>query len=282
MLALWLALAFAAPSTGQVGPNSPHYDLELAYHEGRLEEGLRVAEARLAADPTDPNLHFIRFRFRFDLGETRFGRGGTHAERVAWYQEMLDTVEVGLAHNPDDPHLIFCRALGVGRLATIQGVLASLWTASSIERDLHTVVDSGLRYRSIAGEEDVPSHPLLALGIFYRLVPDWWIVQQIAGTRGNLDRSISYIRQAEASAPGQIQVGKELAVTLLCIGQTRDDPAALAEGLITLHEVSRRSSKISTDPVDLEHVQILLADSTRACDYSRDGYQDRRRSQLPQ
>ncbi|MBN2800285.1 MAG: hypothetical protein JXX28_14185 [Deltaproteobacteria bacterium] len=282
MLALWLLVtaALGAPSVGQVTPASPHYALEEDYHLGRYREGLASCEALLREHPEDPNLAFMRFRFRFELGESGFSAASDQRERLAYYRDMLAQVEEGLRYNPGDPHLVFCRSLGLGRLATTEGVMASLFSAAEIESDLLYTVNSGLQYRSIAGEEDVPSHPLLALGIFYRLVPDWWIVEVVAGVRGDLDKSLAYLQRADAAAPGQIQVLKELGVTEVCMGQQRDDARRLAHGLETLRTVATMPARIPTDRVDLTHVSLLLQDPSRACDYSRDGYQDRARASL--
>jgi len=52
----------------------------------------------------------------------------------------------------------------------------------------------------------------------YRLVPDSFIVQMLAGTRGGLDKSRGHLEKANRCAPGRIGTMKELGVTQICKG----------------------------------------------------------------
>lgn len=280
LTALTLAGYPGADATGRVGPGSPHYDLEVVYHESRYEEGLAEVERQLAESPDDAVLLNMRFRFLYELGERGFADGSTKRERIAYYEDMIASLDHGLAVHPDDPHLHFSRSIATGRLGTTKGVLASLFLAKQLEDDLLFAVGQGYTYKSLGGEEDLPCHAHMALGMFYRLVPDWWIVQAIAGTRGDLDESLRQLELAEAASPGQIQVNKELGVTQICMGQRRKDPALVTRGLATLQHAKTLPLRMGSDDIDLVHIDLLLEDWTQACEYSRDGYQDMDRDQL--
>ena len=54
---------------GQVTPDFKHYDLELLYHQGQMEEGLELALQRIEEDPTDKDPYWLAARFIFEIGE---------------------------------------------------------------------------------------------------------------------------------------------------------------------------------------------------------------------
>jgi hypothetical protein len=136
-------------------------------------------------------------------------------------------------------------------------------------------------YSSLDRNEMLPCDALLTLGIFYRLLPDWWIVQVVAGTRGNLDRSLEMLERADRCGPDRIGTLKELGVTRLCIGTTRQDDAALKTGRGALERVRALDPEGRTDEIDRRHAAMLLAEPSLACAYSRDGQQKLDRASLP-
>lgn len=286
--ALWLSLAWAsaqegdapppvsgtsAPLPGTPAPGSPHYDLELIYAEHRYDEGLELARARMEANPSDPDIYVHVVRFMFEVAE-RFSRTDTTIDKKAWYSQMTEIAEKGLELRPDDPHLLFAYGVAKGRLGTTRGVLSSLFMAKSIEEAWLATVASGYRYSSLDANEVLPCDAHLTLGIFYRLVPDWWIVKTLAGTRGDLNKSLSHLLQADACAPGRAGVVKELGVTQLCIGDKREDPGMTAQGKATIERMIALPIDTPSDEIDQRHGHMLLEDPSLACEYSRDGQQD--------
>ena len=264
---------------GEPAPGTKHYDLELMYAEEKYTAGLEEARKRLAANPTDVDLHWHVARFMFEYAEA-FEKDKAAFDKLAWYEEMLAVSEKGLALDPDNTHLMFARGIANGRLGTTRGVLASLWGAKDLERDWLHVANSGFVYSSIGGNEMLPCDAYLTLGIFYRLVPEWWIVQVLAGTRGDLDKSLEMTTKAVQCSPDRIGVAKEQAVTQLCIGTKRKDEAMLAKGKQSVERYMRMTPTSQNDYIDIEHGNKLLADPSIACEYSRDGQQELDQSKL--
>jgi hypothetical protein len=274
VLALWAAIASAdSPAV------PPHYDLELHYHEGSYQKGLELTNRRLASAP-DKDLYWMKARFMFEIGE-RWPRTDPNIDKVGWYKEMLAAADAGLALAPGDPHLRFARGIAMGRLGTTRGVLSSLFMAKDVEEDWLAVADAqGFHYQSLGNEELLPCDAYHALGIFYRLVPDWWIIQVIAGTRGDLDRSLEFHRKAVSCKPDDIDNWKELGATELCISDKRSDTAMLASGLTSLSRALAIPAKTDRERLDHLHSKMLIAQPTLACEYSRDGQQDLDESKL--
>ena len=181
--------------------------------------------------------------------------------------------ETGLDLRPDDPHLRFARGLANARLGTTKGVLSSLFLARTVEGDWLYTANSGFTYSALGEKEVLPADVYQALGVFYRLVPDWWIVQVVAGTRGDLDKSHDFLQKA-AKSRANIPILKELGVTQLCIGTKRDDAKMLADGQATLDKALAMPPRDDKHRIDHKHIQMLKADPKMACEYSRDGQQD--------
>lgn len=274
------AIALASDAPGQVKPDDPYWDLELLYFEQRIDEGLAAARARLAAAPGDPELHWHVARFLFEIGE-QHARDDASFDKIALYREMQAVSEAGLALAPDHAHLHFALGIALGRLGTTRGVLKSLFLAKDVEQAWLRAATSGYAYRSINGGEQLPCDAQQTLGIFYRIVPDWWIVKVLAGTRGDLDASLRWLEEANRCSPGDIGIVKELGVTQLCIATTRDEAEMLERGRATLRGALRIPAReASTDRIDHDHIRRLVEDPSLACEYSRDGQQELDRAAL--
>ncbi len=266
---------------GTVAPDFKWWELELLYDQGKHQEGLGRVKALRAENPQDADLAWLQVRFMFEIAEG-VGRLDPSFDKIGWYSEMLRVANQGLMLAPGQPHLLYARGIAAGRLGTTKGVLASLGSAKSIESDWLRAANSGFAYSSIGGQEILPCDAHLTLAIFYRLVPDWWIVQVLAGTRGDLPKSVKYALDADKCAPGRILTVKELGVSQLCLGQDTDDEAMQAAGMATLRRaLALPATSDQTDAMDKQHTRMLLADPTLACEYSRDGQQDLDESKLP-
>jgi tetratricopeptide (TPR) repeat protein len=263
--------ALAGDLSGQVTEASPHYDLEKLYGEGKDDEGLKLARERIASNPDDADLYWLAVRFMYEQGE-RMGERPS-SERMAHYTEMGVLANKGLDLRPGDPHIRFARGLANARLGTTKGVLASLFMARSIEADWLAAANSGFRYSALEQREVLPTDAYQALGVFYRLVPDWWIVQVIAGTRGDLDKSLDYLEKAAAGREN-IPILKELGVTRACIGVQRDQPELIELANQAYDQALAMPPQNEKHRIDHKHIALLKADPTMACEYSRDGQQD--------
>ena len=263
---------------GQVTPEDAHYDLELLYTENRFDEGLAQAKQQLSQRPSEAPLYWHVPRFMFEIAET-FERDDASIDKEAYYEEMLSVANRGLEKYPEDPHIRFARGVAAGRLGTTRGVLSSLWSAKGIEQDWLYTANSDLVYASIGGSEQLPCDANHALGIFYRLVPDSFIIQLLAGTRGSLAKSESFLTEANDRCPNRIATMKELAVTKICRAGKKDAEKREA-GEALIHAYLKIPAQDEKDEIDHRHGKLLLSDPGIACGYSRDGQQDLDTSKL--
>lgn len=265
--------AFGAPE-GLVTPASPHYDLELYYFERKFDQGLAQTEARIAATPGDSDLYWHKVRFMYEIGE-RFDPDDPSIDKVGHYKAMKSAAEAGLKIAPEDPHLHFALAVAAGRLGTTRGVMASLFLAKEVERGFLVPAEHPtFRYASVGGYEQLPCDAYHGLGIFYRLVPDWWIVKVLSGTRGDMEKAVHYNRLSTQCKPLSVQNHKELMVSQMCLAQKTDDAQLLAEAEATGRKALALPTRGEVVAIDRRHIQTLLDDPSLACGYSRDGQQE--------
>ena len=266
-----LGRPFSATRPGQVDPSSPYWDLEVMYHREQHAEGAKLATERYE-ETGDPHLtlYIARFEYQALEGDTTT----SPKDREATYERILALLERGIEALPDDGHLRFARGVVMARLGTTRGVLSSLSLADDIEAAWLNAIETGTTYHSIGEEEQLPCDAYLALGIYYRLIPDSWLVKMIAGVRGDLDTSLAMHEKSVACSGPRIRSLKEMGVTQLCIGTKRKDPAMLAAGRASIHQYLGIVPEMKAEFVDIKHGAALLADPSIACGYSRDGQQD--------
>lgn len=255
---------------GQVSADSPHFDLEVLYHAKRFDQGLALTQERRLADPHDLTLAWMEARFYYELGELY----PEDFDKEPWYEEMLAKVEAALEEHPDDPHLLFMQGLAKARLGTTRGVLSTLFFVDEVEAAWLSAQAAGTEYASLGLEEHLPCDYDLTLGIFYRIIPDSWVIKAITGTRGDLDKSLAYHEASTTCSPDRIRSLVELGATELCIGHSRKDQAMLDRVRATMQRILDLEPSLPTDFIDKEHAPVLMEHPELACGYSRDGMQD--------
>jgi tetratricopeptide (TPR) repeat protein len=169
------------------------------------------------------------------------------------------------------------KGIAMGRRATTQGVLRSLWMGYELEQAWLKAVSLRPQYRSENGMFNSMGETHYALGMFYRMVPEWlcyFPLKQIFGICGDLEKSVEYQRKAVEFVPKRIDFHKELAVSLLCHGQKYDKPEEIEEAKKILRDIQALPEVIIWDKIDKEHARMLLEDPSLACGYQRDAQQE--------
>jgi hypothetical protein len=253
--------------------------LEAHYANDRHDEGLREAKALLEQHPDDVELLALYARFLYEEGE-RHKRDGA-VDKRALYKEMVRALSRARALAPTDARVGWGLGIAKARLGTTQGVLSSLSMAKEIESLWLEAARSDVRYVSLNGEEKLPCDAFLTLGIFYRLIPDWWIVEVVAGTRGDVDKALVWLKKANQCAPEAVRTHKELGVGLLCAAERKDDPALVEEAKQAFAKGLAIAARFHTERVDHQDMRRLLTTTKGACGYSRDGQQTLDESAVP-
>jgi hypothetical protein len=198
-------------------------------------------------------------------------------ELIRQYRELESYADKCIERDENDAQCWLWKGVGIGRRGTTQGVLKSLFMASDVENAWLKAEELGLTYSSKGDRKIAKCGNLYALGMFYRVVPEWlcfFPFKQIVGTCGDMEKSVAYQRKAVACRSAAIEYNKELAVSLLCHGQKYDKPEEIEEAKKLLIALQSLPELMPADKIDKEHARMLLADISIACGYQRDKQQE--------
>ena len=273
-----LTLSMVVATSPQALAAEMHPDLveaENAFVANDLRASDAALNRRIAEDPNDVEALWRQARNLYQRGEILAQQGASPEQRMKMYREAQVKAQRIQALDPNHPQGWFWEGTALGRIATAQGVLQSLFIADDIENLwLKSSKMTGYEYRSANDSASFPGDVYFALGQFYRLCPDWTIVKMFIGTKGDIDESIRWHRKGVAFSPSRPEMSKELGVSLLCKANREGDAKALAEGKQWLNKAMEMPSQKTTDDIDKKQIPIILSRADDACGYSRDGWQE--------
>ncbi len=240
---------------------------------GDLPGVLRVLEAYTSTHPDDPEGLWRLSRALYENGEV-LAQSVPDKQRLAIYERARKIAHRVQELDPDNGQGYLWEGVAMGRIATASGILSQLSTADDIEKLWLKALTKPTRYRMESGISSFPGDVYNALGQFYRLCPDWKMMEWISGTRGDIDKSVKYFRMMVADDPKRPEGLKELGVALLCKGYKQEDEGAKAEGRKWLKEAYAMPYSYPTDVIDHHQIPVILKRESEACGYSRDGWED--------
>ncbi len=175
-----------------------------------------------------------------------------------------------------DPHQILCkffRASLMAKIASIHGIFASLRHGQEIHDIWQEVSKSSINFNFRPNVSLIGS-AYYGLGIFYRLVPDNFLIEWFWGIRGNKDTSIALHRKAIQYDQGNPCSMLMLSVALLCRhGTSREKPE--------VREAYKIIDKIHTiTPIDIPQAvckndtKTILRNPKKTCGYTQAKYQE--------
>ena len=266
-----LLLVFAEPAFAL----APEVEQAEAQFSGGDPSGSAATlTAYVASHPDDAEALWRLARALYEKGELMSAQGRPDSERLPLYGQAQSYARHAQEVAPNSGLGYMWEGVALGRVATSKGILSQLFTADDMEKLWLKALSLPAPYASASGNSTFPGDAYNALGQFYRLCPDWAAMKWIAGTRGDIDKSVDYQRRLVAAEPQRIEGVKELGVSLLCKGYKQDDEAAKAEGRKYLKLASELPAKNPVDRIDHGQIPTILAREADACDYSRDGYED--------
>jgi tetratricopeptide (TPR) repeat protein len=194
-------------------------------------------------------------------------------KKIKIYKNMISVAEEGIKHFPDRGECYFMRGLANARISTTKGVLSSLFSAKSIEKNWLKAIRYKSEYTTPNGE-NLEASANIALGVYYRMCPTFFLIKLLFGISGNLDKSAAYCRKAYDLDPTRIEIVKEYGVSLITRGLKRKNKKDIIKGKKYLKMVKTLPLRLKTDAIDKEHSKILLNDISLCPGYSRDQQQD--------
>ena len=246
------------------------------YHLGKFEfeESLRECQAALKFKPDDFLIRAMMCLDYYEIGEKLDANKSEDKDRkIEIYDTMVVIANDGIRCAPDKGECYFMRGLANARRATTKGVFSQLFSAKQIETDWLIAVDRTSDYTTPNGE-NLQASSCIALGVYYRLCPTFFMLKWIFGISGDLDKAVTYCTRAYILDSTRIEIVKELGVALITRGLDRKNDADIEAGKEYLRKVPTLPLRLQTDKIDIQHSKMLLNDISLCPGYSRDEQQD--------
>ncbi|WP_141734563.1 hypothetical protein [Oligoflexus tunisiensis] len=116
---------------------------------------------------------------------------------------------------PDHPICQLFLGAMIGKIASIDGIFSSLKKAKQVETLWLGVVNSKYNHR-FAESSSLQGSARYALGMFYRLIPDFFLMSWLFDVRGDIKKSVQYHKDAIAVDPPNPCSKIMLAASMLC------------------------------------------------------------------
>lgn len=246
---------------------------ERFWEDTRFADSKQVLEEALEKSPGDARILWRLARDCYELAEILPREAKD--ERLVLFEEAEGRTRRCLETSPDEGECHFWLGASLGRIATTKGILSNITAPPrEIAPSFNKAIELGLPYRSAKGHLEL-ANAHYALGQFYRLTPDSWLVSKMIGVRGDLELSIEHLQKALELEPDRLEINKEMGISLICLGSERKDSDMVEEGRRRLERTIALPALEPTDEVDKRHAQMLLDDPDLCCSYSRDGQQER-------
>ena len=252
------------------------YFKEADEHLGKFEfeASLKSCESALGYKPDDFLIRAMMCLDCYEIAERLdVHKSEDKDKKIELYTKMIKIAEEGIKCAPDKGECYFMRGLANARMSTTKGILSQLFTAKQIEKDWLVAVDRKSDYVTPNGE-NLQASSCLALGVYYRLCPTFFLLKWIFGISGDLDKAVDFCRKAYELDSTRIEIVKEYGVALITRGLDKDNTKDVEGGKEYLKKVFSLPWRLQTDSIDVVHSTMLLNNIKLCPGYSRDDQQD--------
>ena len=252
------------------------YLKEADQHLGKFEfeASFKSCESALCYKPDDFLIRAMMCLDCYEIAERLdVHKSEDKDKKIELYTKMIKIAEEGIKCAPDKGECYFMRGLANARMSTTKGILSQLFTAKQIEKDWLVAVDRKSDYVTPNGE-NLQASSCLALGVYYRLCPTFFLLKWIFGISGDLDKAVDECRKAYDLDSTRIEIVKEYGVALITRGLDKDNIKDIEGGKEYLKKVFSLPWRLQTDSIDVVHSTMLLNNIKLCPGYSRDDQQD--------
>jgi len=271
MLTIAAALIIAMVSVVTAGDAETIANAQKLFKQEKLAESNALLMELAKTNPNHPDVYWMLARNFNKMGDL-VDIEANKAKKLQMYVECEKWAAKGYKKNPSLADNAFWMAVGMSQQTQVKGIAATLLSNRTLAKKIEGMFLAATKAKQFHYREEntnTISSAHLALGMFYRKVPDSTMVKILMGTKGDIDKSIEHLRKGVAMFPKNIEVNKELGVSLLCRGQKKKNPADTKEGEKYLKIVLQLTPTDSVDKIDQADAKRLLADHSLACGYSR-------------
>jgi tetratricopeptide (TPR) repeat protein len=193
--------------------------------------------------------------------------------RLKNFETGLEWADKGLALNKDCAECYLFRFGNMGRISTTKGLMNSISSAKELSQTIAKSIALEPKHQDTYYNASL-ANAYYASGVFYRIIPDWFIIKWIAGVRGDKMKSLEHIKKAAELTPARIDYQVELGAIYLCLAEDKGMEEMREPGNAALRHAITMEQVMPTDPLDKEYAEGFLKDPSGACGFSRDGIVD--------
>jgi len=154
----------------------------------------------------------------------------------------------------------------IGKIASIDGIFSSLKKAKLVEKLWMAVVNSKYNHR-FSEDSTLQGSARYALGMFYRLVPDFFLMKWLFDVKGDINKSVQYHKEAIAIDSPNPCNKIMLAASLLCSVKGDTNSKDGREGLKHLRETRQLTAKSMAARACQNDTTRLEKEPGKACGY---------------
>lgn len=245
------------------------FQQSVAYdQEDNYGESIKILEKLAAKFPASPYLMWRLSRTYWVYAENL--DINDKENRLKYFEIGLSYADKGLALNPNCAECYLFKFGNLGRISTTKGLMNSISKAKELSDVIATAIELEPKHRDNEYNYSL-ANAYYASGVFYRIVPDWFIVEWIAGVRGDKMLSLEHIKRSTELAPVRIDYQVELGAIYLCLAEDKGMEEMREPGNKALRHAIEMKQVMPTDPLDKEYARGFLEDPSGACGFSRDG-----------
>jgi len=239
-----------------------------------FEDSIKNCEEALKYKPNDYLVRAMMCLGYYEIAEKLdINKSADKQKKIDLYNKMLQVAEEGIKCAPEMGECYFMRGLANARIATTKGIFSELFTAKGIENDWLIAVNRKSDYTTPNGE-NLQASSCVALGVYYRLCPSFFLLRWMFGISGDLDKAVYYCKKAYDLDSTRIEIVKEYGVALITRGLDKENNPDIELGKQYLIKVPTLPLRLDTDSVDIVHSRMLLKNINLCPGYSRDEEQD--------
>jgi hypothetical protein len=258
-------------------PFQKHTDITAEWESNRLawknkvapqpvmKRQLEILEALSKREPRWIDGYWLVADAAFQLGNS-YDDPKDYPIANAAFEKGKQSAEACLRIQNDNPLCKFYLGVNLGKIASIKGIFASLKNAKMVEKLWTEVTESPYNHQ-LSERSSLQGASRYALGLFYRLVPDFMLMKWLFGTKGDIEKSVAYHRENLAFDEPNVCSRTMLGVALVCSGDSDFSSKNGQEGLGQLKAAKSypvTSALFASCAKDLDR---LIADPKMSCGY---------------
>ncbi|HYX39141.1 MAG TPA: hypothetical protein VE954_39055 [Oligoflexus sp.] len=206
------------------------------------------------------------------VADSAFQLGGSYTDPkdLAFARSVFvrgqKSAEKCIEKKPDHPICQLFLGAMIGKIASIDGIFSSLKKAKLVEKLWLDVVASKYNYR-FGESASLQGNARYALGMFYRLVPDFFLMKWLFDVKGDIKKSVQYHKDAIAVDPPNPCSKIMLAASLLCSVKGDTKSSEGQEGLKHLRDARQMKTNSMVAKACQNDTGRLEMAPDKACGY---------------